>query len=201
MVIKKLQENRIIREKIYEIGYHRAQKLLSPILNLLPKNSRIIDIGAGTCIISEILIRNGHHVTPLDIKNLSFTQGLQPLIYNGKKIPFDDNSFDFAFLFTVLHHLSDQMSLLKEAIRVSNRIVIVEDIYTSTLHKYMTFFFDSLMNLEFTGHPHSNRTDDEWRVLLTRLGLQLEYTYYQSSFYIFKIAYYLLKKDNPENIL
>jgi len=41
--------------------------------------------------------------------------------------------------------------------------VIIEDIYGGLVGKYATFFFDNLFNLEFFGHPHSNKSDEEWK--------------------------------------
>jgi len=70
-------------------------------------------------------------------------------LYDGKKIPYDDDSFDVALLITVLHHTPHPEKILQEAQRVAKKIVLVEDVYSTVFHKYVTYFFDSLVNFEF----------------------------------------------------
>jgi len=52
---------------------------------------------------------------------------------------------------------------------------------------------DSLVNLEFTGHPHSNKSDAEWREAFTRMNLRLLDTKYTHTAYVFKHAVYYLE--------
>jgi ubiquinone/menaquinone biosynthesis C-methylase UbiE len=96
------------------------------------------------------------------------------VIYNGEKLPFDDLAFDTTLLITVLHHTPDPDAVLQEAIRVSaRRIVVMEDIYTNPFQKYLTWFTDSLVNMEFVGHPHTNRSDKQWQATFSKMGLKL----------------------------
>ncbi|MFH1451515.1 MAG: class I SAM-dependent methyltransferase, partial [bacterium] len=147
--------------------------MVKEIRSFLSKNSKILDIGSGTCNICEVLRKNGHDVTPLDIQNLSFTDSIRPILYDGIKIPFDDDKFDISLIITVLHHTAEPDKILEEAARVSKQIIIIEDIYTNVIHKYLTYFFDSLLNLEFVGHPHTNKSDKQWKVTFNELGLKL----------------------------
>ena len=82
--------------------------------------------------------------------------------YDGRLLPFPDDSFDVALLITVLHHTKKPIEILKEAIRVAPRIIVMEDLYKNLLQKYLTFAMDSLLNLEFFGHPHTNMTQEQW---------------------------------------
>ncbi|MEI6238010.1 MAG: class I SAM-dependent methyltransferase [bacterium] len=126
------------------------------------KGDRIIDIGSGGCQVSEWLMSQGFDVTPIDISNKSFLGKVKPIIYDGKRIPFADNSFDVALLLTILHHTKDPVSILREAKRVAKRIIVKEDLYKGIIQKYMTFAMDSAINKEFKGHPHTNKTKEEW---------------------------------------
>lgn len=143
------------------------------IERLLPDAGSILDIGSGRGVVTSMLRDRGFQVTPLDVRDRSTEPALTPEVYDGTVIPFADKAFDCALLLTVLHHTPDPDAVLREASRVARRIIIVEDVYTNTLQKHMTFFTDSLFNLEFRGHPHSNRTDAEWRQTFERLGLTL----------------------------
>lgn len=198
MLVEFFQKNKVSRRIIYHIKRrYRAAAMVGKIERYLNKNDRILDIGAGTCNICEILIEKGLDVTPLDVKNLSFVDNIKPIIYGGNKIPFEDNSFDVALILAVLHHLQDPEKMLLEAKRVSRRIVIIEDIYTSPVHKYITNFTDSLLNLQYRGNPHTNKSDSEWKLLFNRLGLKLKDAKYTRSLIVFRLAtYYLEKTEN-----
>ncbi len=154
-----------------------------------------MDIGAGTCNLAELLLEEQQcQITVMDVKNHSRVPGIEPILYDGRTIPFADDSFDVALLITVLHHTPDPAHLIREARRVARRIIIVEDIYTSTPHKYATFFMDSLFNYEFIGHPHSNKDDAGWRALFDELRLRLVDTFSNPSFLVFKHGYYFLER-------
>ena len=192
--IEFLQKNKFTRKIIYKLGRSRAKKMVKNIEKYFNKTDKILDIGSGICNICEILKEENFNVTPLDIKNLSFVDNIEPIIYNGDKIPFDDNEFDVALISTVLHHCRKPEEIIKEAKRVSKRIVIIEDIYLNEIHKHLTYFFDSLINLEFTGHPHTNKTNEGWQALFKKLNLKLKDVKYANSYLVFKQAMYYLEK-------
>jgi len=138
--------------------------------------------------------REGHNLTPLDVVDQTLSSEVEPLIYNGKKLPFDDNSFNTALILTVLHHTSNPKEILSEAKRVADKIIIVEDIYSNPIQKYLTFIVDSIVNMEFAGHPHSNKSDTEWKTTFNKLGLKLKATRYDRFLLFFRQATYYLEK-------
>lgn len=194
MLIEFLQKNKFFRRIIYKAGKARAKDMINKIKPFLNKNDAILDIGSGTCNVCEILFENRYKITPMDVQDLSFVNNIRPLIYNGNKIPYGDNQFDKTLILTVLHHTPSPENILKEAKRVSKKIIIIEDIYSNWLHKYITYFFDSLLNLEFIGHPHTNKSDKQWKKTFAKLGLKLIDAKYNRSFLVFKLATYYLEK-------
>jgi hypothetical protein len=50
------------------------------------------------------------------------------------------------------------------------------------------------MNLEFYDQPHTNKSDDEWRILFEELGLKLTDKKYSSSSVVMRHALYFLEK-------
>jgi ubiquinone/menaquinone biosynthesis C-methylase UbiE len=193
MIKKFLQSNFYCRTVIYKIGKLRAKKIINSIEKKLVKNCSIIDIGAGTCNTCEILLSKNYSVTPLDIKDLSFTNGISPIIYDGTIIPFDNEKFDIALLLTVLHHTKKPEKVIDEAKRVATKIIIIEDIYTSNLEKKFIYIFDSLLNLEFVNHPHTNKNDAEWRETFRKVGLRIIDVKYTRSFFGIKQAIYFVE--------
>ena len=194
MIKKFLQTNIYCRRLIYRIGKLRAQKIINSIENILVKNCSIIDIGAGACNVCEILLSENHKVIPLDIKDLSFTDSVKPIIYDGATIPFNDNEFDIALLLTVLHHTQKPEEIIKEAKRVATKIIIIEDLFTNNSDKKFIQAFDSILNLEFINHPHTNKNDSEWREIFKEFGLRIIDAKYGRSFFGIKQAIYFVGK-------
>lgn len=192
MLINFLQKNIFTKKIIYTVAFYRAKNIYKQIKPYL--RGRILEVGAGTCNVGEEIKKNGHDVALLDVKNLSFVDGVSPILYDGKKMPFYDNQFDVSLVLTVLHHTSMPKNIIAEAKRVSKRIIIIEDIYDNKMQKYLTYFFDSLLNLEFWGHPHSNKNDKEWKKIFNIFNLKLIGVKYRMSFSIFKQAIYCLEK-------
>jgi len=173
----------------------RAEGMILEIESYLKKGDRILDIGCGGCHIAKQLKEKGYTVVPLDIKNESSFKEIVPIIYDGKKIPFEDNSFDVALLLTVLHHIRDPIMILGEAKRVSRRIVIIEDLYDGWFQKYLTFAMDSILNTEFFGHPHSNKTQTEWEAIFRALDLRIIDERNHSFWIFFTSGVFCLEKD------
>jgi len=194
MLVKFLQKNNFFRGVVYKLSKARANDIFGKIKPFLNKKSHILDIGAGTCNVCEILLEEGYNIVPLDIQDLSFVNNIKPILYDGDKIPFDDNKFDIALILTVLHHTSYPERIIEEAKRVSRRIIIMEDIYTNIFHKYITYFLDSLLNLEFIGHPHTNKNNKLWKETFDKLGLKIVEARYSSSYLVLRHATYYLEK-------
>jgi len=140
----------------------------------LPGRMPILDLGTGNGGLCLQLIRQGHDVQPLDIRNISLFPEVNPMIYDGQHIPFADRKFHTTLLITMLHHTPDPNKVLAEALRVtSHRLVVMEDIYRNPVQKHLTLFMDSLVNLEFRGHPHTNRDDNQWKQTFHQMGLKV----------------------------
>ena len=49
--------------------------------------------------------------------------------FDGKKLPYADNSFDFCMLIDICHHTTDPEKILKECVRVSRKFILIKDVY------------------------------------------------------------------------
>ncbi|MEO1054279.1 MAG: methyltransferase domain-containing protein [Bacteroidota bacterium] len=135
------------------------------------KGKRVVDIGSGFGLMVDFLNKKGYDTIGLDIREAQLPGNRPPQLYDGKHMPFKGKSFDTSLILTVLHHTSNHESILLEASRISKRIIIIEDIYRNLLQKWLTFFVDSVVNWEFASHPHSNRSDRQWKALFQEIGL------------------------------
>jgi len=166
-----INKSKIVRDSSFLND--RSSDTVRKIGPYLKKEDLILDIGSGGAHVAHELKTLGYDITTLDIKNKSYFEDVRPIIYNGQTIPFPDDHFDVSLLLTVLHHTKDPLSVLAEAKRVSKKIIIIEDLHKGWIQKYLTFAMDSILNREFFGHPHSNKTKSEWESSFKEMGLTI----------------------------
>ncbi|MBU3952840.1 MAG: class I SAM-dependent methyltransferase [Proteobacteria bacterium] len=127
------------------------------ILDLLDpkKGQRILDIGCGTGISLLPLLEKGLSLTGVDpspyMLDLADKRlGSQVDLHRGmaEDLPFDDNSFDMALLFTSLEFTDRPAKAIEEACRVAkDRVVIgVLNRYApqNMLRRFKSFFFPNI---------------------------------------------------------
>ncbi|MFH1970827.1 MAG: class I SAM-dependent methyltransferase [Patescibacteria group bacterium] len=175
------------------LGKTRTEKIINLIKGHIKKNFKILDIGSGLCMVSKLLIDKGYNVIPLDISDQSLYKNIKPVIYKGNTFPFKDKAFDVALILTVLHHTDRQKEILNEARRVANKLIIVEDIYENNLQKIITYIFDSIVNLEFLGHPHSNRTHEQWINYFHNMDFKITFSKIKRFNWMFLLGVYCIE--------
>jgi SAM-dependent methyltransferase len=196
MSFKSVARFPLLRGILRRLAEWRVAEKLAQLGPFLHQGDSILDIGAGNCVLCAALRRQGYDVTPIDVADESFVESVRPLLYDGRELPFPADRFDVALLVTVLHHAREPDGLLAEASRVACRIVIIEEIYSSRLRKYLTYLVDSVFNLEFFGHPRSNRTDEGWRRCFDVLNLRPTDAVYSTSLGVLQRVTYSLARGS-----
>ena len=164
--------------------------------SFLNKQGRILDVGCGSGVFTRSVIDKGYEVTAVDVVDKVKVEGVKPVIFDGKKLPFEDKSVDQVLFLAVLHHVEDFEGLLKEAGRVGRQVIVVEDVYENVWQRFWTQTWDSVLNKEFVGHPHNNRSDRQWRKIFKRLGFEVKKVKngkLREIFYEFRQTAYLLQ--------
>ena len=152
----------------------RAEKFVQLFENYLPKQSLVLDIGGGWGFYGAPLSERGHHLTVLDVVKPGYQKTPVVICEPGNPLPFPDQSFDVSMLVTVLHHIPDPESVLREAKRVTRkRLIVIEDLYHHALGRLWTQWRDQLYNIEFFGHPCQFRKKEEWLAAFDSLGFKL----------------------------
>ncbi|OGZ67605.1 MAG: hypothetical protein A3D35_02445 [Candidatus Staskawiczbacteria bacterium RIFCSPHIGHO2_02_FULL_34_9] len=96
-------------------------KIVNIVRQYTQREDSILDVGCGSGKLLS-LISDRENKFGIDISNNSIQRCLDKkldcLIYNGKKIPFGDGSFDLVLSFNVLEHVDDPNYFLLEQLRV-----------------------------------------------------------------------------------
>lgn len=100
-----------------------VRKALCISLKPLPSNAKVIDIGAGTGVLSEFgyQCRDDLNFVAVDPAEgmLKYAKAyIHTHTATAEELPFDDNSFDAALMGEALHHYRDVDEALKETVRV-----------------------------------------------------------------------------------
>ena len=180
---------------LYGLARWRVGEKINELRAHLKSSQTILDIGSGSGVLCDRLRSRGYRVTALDVRNLSFIDSSRPVVYDGSRMPFKDLSFDVALLITILHHTPSPEGVLVEAKRVCKQLIVIEEVYSNSLEKYLTYFIDSLFNAEFFGHPHTNKTDAEWRELFDRRGFRVVHVSYSRSILFLRRVTYVLEQE------
>jgi ubiquinone/menaquinone biosynthesis C-methylase UbiE len=135
-------QNDKLKEILGEKFTRDADFLISIVAKLnLSKDSRILDVGTGWGTMAITLALQGYKVITgepegakwADWRSSAKKANVEDSItfkpFNAENLPFDDKSFDAAFLYTSLHHIDNKSRALSELIRVldpQGLLIIIE---------------------------------------------------------------------------
>jgi SAM-dependent methyltransferase len=152
-----------------------VNKKIQRFESFLQKSGKIIDLGCGNGYVCAQLKSKGFAVTPVDVRNLSKVKEINPVIYDGLNLPFEDYAFESCLLLTVLHHCEQPLKVIKEACRVSHELIIIEDVYSNWMQKILTQSIDLIVNLGHSKMTFQNKKETEWEQLFKEQGLVVKH--------------------------
>lgn len=157
------------------ISYHDSvYDMLSPHLN----GGTVLSVGCGEGRMeADLKIKNAVDVQGLEVTKYKKSQ-IPIKLYNGKKLPVKNKSFDTVLFVYMLHHTPDRKAIedmLKEAKRVAREdIVILDHTYTNIVSKAMLMMYDYAANFLYDMPiPLNFLKINEWKKMFKKLNLEI----------------------------
>lgn len=159
------------------VTQRRVRVLVETLSAMLPRGLKVLDVGCGDGLLASLLMsaRPDLAITGVDV--LLRPQPRIPVdIYDGKRLPFADDSFDAVMLVDVLHHTDDPTILLAEAKRVARRNVVIKDHCQDGLLAAPTLrFMDWFGNVPYgVVLPYNYWPESRWRQSFADFSLTVE---------------------------
>lgn len=103
-----------------EFAHAMRSAELALAIPLLPKGGKVLELGAGDGWQASLLAQHGFAVAPVDVASAATgaAQFAPVTIYDGRKLPFPDDSFDAVYSSNVLEHVENFDGIQAELARV-----------------------------------------------------------------------------------
>src|SRR5262245_3950551 len=110
------------------IQLRRLERLAIHLDNFLPRNSFVLDIGCGDGQLAAMLQQRRSDLKMVGLDVLTRSRTWIPVRqFDGVTLPYEDGAADVVMLVDVLHHAQDPERLLREAVRVARRSIVIKD--------------------------------------------------------------------------
>ena len=158
--------------------FQRRTRVLAELLAAqIPQGASVLDVGCGDGSMASRIAELRPDISVQGVEFLVRPQcEIECRSFDGSTLPYPDASFDVCLFVDVLHHTEDPAILLREAVRVSRRFVLLKDhVDENILDDFTLRFMDWVGN-----RPHgvvltyNYKSREEWAGYFSACGLREE---------------------------
>jgi SAM-dependent methyltransferase len=165
-------------ERVHEAYVHgrRTRRLAEILSSLIPSGSSLLDVGCGDGSLAQLLVERHPDISVEGVDVLLRRNPRMPIkLFDGTNLPYSASSFDGVMLIDVLHHTRDPLPLLREALRVSRRFLVVKDhLLEGTGAGPRLRFMDCIGNARHgVSLPYNYLTAEQWAALRRTLEVEV----------------------------
>jgi len=140
-----------LKRKLQSLYLHRAGQIVPHLTPFITKSDRVLDLGCGTgSIIKLIKISTHCQATLVDVQYNAMCDQYPVLIYDGQKLPFDDNVFDLVMSGGSTAFINNIPQAIKEYARVTKPWGFIGDVnffYHTLPPKKLISDLNNMMNI------------------------------------------------------
>jgi SAM-dependent methyltransferase len=155
----------------------RARVLSNWCSRIIPFNSKVLDVGCGDGRLARLIADKRPDIS---IRGIAVRQRNDAVMlvdtFDGKSIPYGEGSFDVVMFVDVLHHATQPMTLLSEAVRVARQAIVIKDHLAEGSLDYLTLrIMDWIGNARHgVALPYNYWTLAKWHHVFDKLGLSID---------------------------
>jgi SAM-dependent methyltransferase len=157
---------------------------MAALLDKIPKSDIALDYGSGDGWFSREIARSGLVRKVVSVDVLAWP-GLinKPVLFDGSRLPFADETFDITYAIDVLHHCPDPRRAIEEVLRCTRQYFLVKDhTYRHVVDWLGLALMDELGNRRFgVPSPHRYQRQWNWNAHFETNGFSLEFLIYPAS--------------------
>lgn len=158
----------------------RRKYLAHKLSPYLENSNKILDLGSSDGKLAATIQKNLSSEKH-DLEFIGCDVHVQPktfipiVKYDGKNLPFPDNSFDCVLIVDVLHHTNNPLQIIQEAKRVSRKNILIKDHYWKTSKDFTRLkYVDYIGNMPYNiPLPYNFLTKEEWENLIEECNLSI----------------------------
>ena len=167
----------MISELYYRfVSLPRAHVLRDHLVEMIPPKASVLDVGCGDGLLASLILEKRPDVSLSGIDILVQRHARVPVkLYDGRLIPYPDQSFETVLFVDVLHHTEDPLALLWEGRRVARDCIIVKDhnrdsLAAAAILRFMDWLGNSRHGIVLT---YNYWPEQRWRSTFAELGFAI----------------------------
>jgi ubiquinone/menaquinone biosynthesis C-methylase UbiE len=170
----------------------RVNVIAKQLATMIPPGSQLLDVGCGDGSLGYLLTQLVPGLVVQGVEVLARPDcAIESYLYDGKRLPFPDDSFDVCLFVDVLHHTTNPEPIFRDATRVSRKNILVKDHFCeNSFDRWTLRFMDWVGNSSHgVALPYNYLSQERWSGLFATVGLDPVKTELELPLYPFPFSY------------